>query len=337
MKHFNLLLLLISICSCSQQKNDLDNLELKGKVKSVEMSDSYIEPQLDRDFNYIGKSSKIDELFLYDKIIADGKLTFNENGNLLTNFISKNSFDGVYDTIYNSKTYYSYDKDGAYEQSKIYNSENELIWNYSINKKNNTIEISNGSYIISLITLNYNNEKLSSKEFYNINGLKKELLIKREYFYESGSKNLNKEITHYYVKNKTDKSVREFDKEGRIKKYFTNYDFLKSSKVIDLDSKIEKSDSLVATYKYSSNKKNDFQVEVIIQGEKEFLMNVKSDENDNIILIEELYFENKETRKSTINIDYVYDENKNWTKKTSNQNVFYNNFTDLTYRKIEYY
>lgn len=337
MKKISLCFLLISICSCSQQKNDLNNLELKGKVKSIEISNSYIESQLDKDFNYIGKSSKIDKLFLYDKIIADGKLTFNEKGNLLTNFNTENSFDGIYDTIYNSKIFYSYYENGKIKSSKLYNSQNELIWNYSFNNKNNTIEIGNGEYIISLITSKYYNENLLNKEFYNIHGLKKELLIKREYLYEKTSKKLNKETTHYFLKNKTDKSVREFDKEGRITKYYTNYDFLKSSKVIDLDSKIEKSDSLVATYRYNSDKKNDFQVEVIIQGKKEFLMEVKSDDNDNITFIEVLYFENRGTRKSTINIDYVYDKNKNWTKKASKQNVFYNDFIDITYRKIEYY
>lgn len=337
MKHLNRLLLLISICSCSQQKNDLETLNLKGNVKSIEISGTYIEPQLNKDFTYIGRTSEIDKLFLFNKEIADAKLTFNKEGNLLTNFVSENSFDGVYDTIYNSKTYYSYNKDGTFNQSNKYNSENELMWNYSVNKSNNTIEIGNGKYIIYLISSNYNNKNLSNNEFYNIHGLKKELLFKREYFYEAESKNLSKEITRYFVNNKTDKSIREFDKEGRIIRYCTNYDYSKSSKVIRIDSKIDKSDSLVATYSYSSNKKNEFQVEVIIQGAKEFLMNVKSDENDNIIFIEVLYFENEGARKSTINIDYVYDKNKNWIKKISKQNVFHTDFTDITYRKIEYY
>ena len=166
-----LAMLCLASCEKSTQKNDLAELKLNGKVKSIrEIPYEAVEK-----FGEVAKGDALD-------IIGENlQITFNEKGNKL----EENSFNS--DGSLNSKYTYKYDDKGNKIESNLFNSDGRFsgMLTYKYDDKGNQIEAnsfnSDGS-LFSKYTYKYDDKgNQIEKNYFNSDG---RLFYKYTYKYD---------------------------------------------------------------------------------------------------------------------------------------------------------
>ena len=323
-KLFLILLFPILIFGCSKLKaeNDLDNENLKGKVKSIK----YTAYKASEKFGEIEKGEiisffKNEETFYNKAGFITEKVKFNEDFTVrATKKISYNEkYKPTEENYYDNnnqllgKTKYQY-VDTLINQENTYNSNGKLIRKikYQYDKNNNAIkeettDSTGNQSKLFLYEYDQNKNLLETKSY-----SEGKLLSSVKFIYDKKGRKIEFYRKNHFYNNEEEKETYKYDEKGNLLQQdnYTNNSLLSS-----IFYSYDENNNLI------NEKRTCFEIGVAWcpSYEKQY----SYDKNNN--LIEEKSENNKE--------EYIYDDNGNWTQRIN----MTDNIPHLIERIITYY